>query len=285
MTTPHLESPTAVGPDHVDGVLNYLADRDQHPVSYNFTPPAGVPAQNGAYAKFTVPIHSARAIMSDLSLDKQGFAVTRQNTAVANFYDADEVRRIYYQEVERMVREFTGAVKVHVFDHNVRSRPMAKRRENGAQEPVKVAHNDYTLKSGPQRVRDLMADEADALLQNRFAVINVWRPIRGPVQESPLAVCDAQSMVQDDFVKHVLKYRDRDGEVYSVAYNPNHRWYYVPNQQKEEVLLLKCYDSDGSRARFTAHSAFEDPSSPPDAAPRESVEVRTLVFFAPEAAA
>ena len=197
----------------------------------------------------------------------------------------DEVRRVYYPEVERMVREFTGAVKVHVFDHNVRSRPMAQRHENGAQEPVKVAHNDYTLKSGPQRVRDLMADEADALLKNRFAVINVWRPIRGPVQESPLAVCDAQSMVQDDFVKHVLKYRDRDGEVYSVAFNPNHRWYYVPNQQKEEVLLLKCYDSDGRRARFTAHSAFEDPTSPPDAAPRESVEVRTLVFFAPETVA
>jgi hypothetical protein len=285
MTTPHLESPTAVGSSHVNGVLNYLADRDQHPVSYNFTPPAGVPAQTGAYAKFTVPIHSARLIMSDLSLDKHGFAVTRQNTAVANFFDPDEVRRVYYPEVERMVREFTGAVKVHVFDHNVRSRPMAQRRENGAQEPVKVAHNDYTLKSGPQRVRDLMSGEADALLKNRFAVINVWRPIRGPVQESPLAVCDAQSMVQEDFVKHVLKYRDRDGEVYSVAFNPNHRWYYVPNQQKEEVLLLKCYDSDGRRARFTAHSAFEDPTSPPDAAPRESVEVRTLFFFAPDTAA
>jgi hypothetical protein len=134
-------------------------------------------------------------------------------------------------------------------------------------------------------VRDLLPDEADALLKNRFAVINVWRPIRGPVQESPLAVCDAQSMMQEDFVKHVLKYPDRDGEVYSVAYNPNHRWYYVPNQQKEEVLLLKCYDSDGHRARFTAHSAFEDPTSPADAAPRESVEVRTLVFFAPDAAA
>ncbi len=285
MTTPSTESTAALGPDYVTGVLNYLADRDQHPVSYNFKPPPGVPARTGTYAKFTVPIHSARAILGQLSLNVQGFAVTRQNTAVENFYDADEVHRIYYPEVERMVREFTGAVKVHVFDHNVRSRPMAKRRENGAQEPVKVAHNDYTLKSGPQRVRDLMGNEAEALLKNRFAVINVWRPIRGPVQESPLAVCDARSMVQDDFVKHVLKYRDRDGEVYSVAYNPNHRWYYVPNQEKEEVLLLKCYDSDGRRARFTAHSAFEDPTSPPDAAPRESVEVRTLVFFAPDATA
>ncbi len=285
MATPSTESATAIGPDYVSGVLNYLADKDQHPVSYNFKPPPGVPARTGTYAKFTVPIHSARAIMGELSLDRQGFAVTHQNTTVENFYHADEVRRVYYPEVERMVREFTGAVKVHVFDHNVRSRPMAKRRENGVQEPVKVAHNDYTLKSGPQRVRDLMGNEAEALLKNRFAVINVWRPIRGPVQESPLAVCDARSIVQDDFVKHVLKYRDRDGEVYSVAYNPNHRWYYVPNQQKEEVLLLKCYDSDGRRARFTAHSAFEDPTSPPDAPARESVEVRTLVFFAPDATA
>ncbi|MGH7923079.1 MAG: CmcJ/NvfI family oxidoreductase [Candidatus Binatus sp.] len=285
MTTPSTENAAATSDDHVNGVLNYLADRDQHPVSYNFKPPPGVPARTGTYAKFTVPIHSARAILGQLSLDRQGFAVTHHDSAVANFYDPEEVRRVYYPEVERLVREFTGAVKVHVFDHNVRPRPMAKRRENGAQEPVKVAHNDYTLKSGPQRVRDLLLDEADALLKNRFAVINVWRPIRGPVQESPLAVCDAQSMTQDDFVRHVLKYRDREGEVYSVAYNPNHRWYYVPNQQKEEVLLLKCYDSDGRRARFTAHSAFEDPTSPPDAAARESVEVRTLVFFAPEAAA
>ncbi len=285
MTIPSTENATASSPDHVSGVLNYLADKDQHPVSYNFKPPPGVPARTATYSRFTVPIWSARAIMSELSLDRQGFAVTHQNTVVANFYDPEEVRRVYYPEVERMVREFTGAVKVHVFDHNVRSRPMAKRRENGAQEPVKVAHNDYTLKSGPQRVRDLLPDEADALLKSRFAIIDVWRPIRGPVQESPLAVCDAQSMVQDDFVKHVLKYRDRDGEVYSVAFNPNHRWYYIPNQLKEEVLLLKCYDSDGRRARFTAHSAFEDPSSPPNPPPRESVEVRTLVFFAPEAAA
>jgi hypothetical protein len=285
MTTVHTANATATGTDYVNGVLNYLADRDHHPVTYTYQPPPGTPVRSGAYAKFTIPIHSARAIMSELSLDRQGFAVTHHNTAVANFFDAEEVRRVYYPEVERLVREFTGAVKVHVFDHNVRSRPMAKRRENGAQEPIKVAHNDYTLKSGPQRVRDLLPDQADTLLQHRFAVINVWRPIRGPVQESPLAVCDAQTMVQDDFVKHVLKYRDRDGEVYSVAFNPKHRWYYIPNQQREEVLLLKCYDSDGRRARFTAHSAFEDPTSPSDAAPRESVEVRTLVFFAPDAAA
>lgn len=268
--------------EHVDAVLNYLADRGQHPVTYVYEPPAGEPSRTGEYAKHTMPIYDARAIVGDLSLDKQGFALIRQESAVQNFYDESEVRSAYYPEVERMVREFTGAVKVHVFDHNVRCRPMAKRRENKAQEPVKVAHNDYTFKSGPQRVRDLLPDQAEALLKNRFAVINVWRPIRGPVQDTPLAVCDAQSMTQEDFVKHELRYRDRSGEVYSVAYNPNHRWYYVSQQRKEEVLLLKCFDSDGRRARFTAHTAFEDPTCPPGAEPRESIEVRTLVFFSSE---
>jgi hypothetical protein len=268
--------------DHLDTVLNYLADRTSMPVTYTYHPPEGVAARTGNYAKYAVAIHNARPIVAQLSLDRNGFVVVRQQTAVSNFFDEKEVRAVYYPEVERLVKETTGAVKVQVFDHNVRNRQMAKRRENGAQEPVKVAHNDYTLKSGPQRVRDLLPDEADALLKNRFAVINVWRPISGPVQESPLAVCDAQTMVPDDFVKHVLKYRDRDGEVYSVAYNPNHKWYYLPNQEKEEVLLFKCYDSATHSARFTAHSAFEDPTSPRDAAPRESIEVRTLVFFAPE---
>jgi hypothetical protein len=179
-----------------------------------------------------------------------------------------------------LVKEATGAARVLVFDHNVRCRPMAKRGENGAREPVKFAHNDYTLKSGPQRVRDLLPEEADELLKQRFAVINVWRPIRGPVMESPLAVCDAQTMEMKDFVPSDLLYRDRTGEVYSIAFNPHHRWYYFPRMRADEALLLKCYDSaaDG-RARFTAHTAFEDPTSPPQAPARESIEARTLVFW------
>jgi hypothetical protein len=168
---------------------------------------------------------------------------------------------------------------VLVFDHNLRCRERAKQGERGIQEPVKVVHNDYTVRSGPQRVRDLLPDESDALLKNRFAVINVWRPIRGPVLDTPLAVCDAQTIARDDFVIHDLIYRDRQGEVYSVAYNPAHRWYFFPKMQPDEVMLIKCYDSDERRARFTAHCAFEDPNCPPGAPTRESIEVRTLAFF------
>ena len=265
--------------DTVSAALNYLEDRAQKPVTYMYHRAEGVP-ESGRYTGFTVPIHDARAMVAQLSLDNEGVILAHQESKVVNFYDSDEVRRVYYPEVERLVKQLTGAVKVHVFDHNVRNKAMAK-AEKGVQEPVKVAHNDYTVKSGPQRVRDLLPNEADELLKNRFAVINVWRPICGPVEENPLAVCDARTIAPQDLVIHNLMYRDRVGEVYSLVYNPEHRWFYFPHMQKNEVMLLKCYDSDEHRSRFTAHTAFDDPTSPPNAPARESIEVRTLVFFPP----
>jgi hypothetical protein len=268
--------------NHVEAALNYLVDGAESPTTYLFPPPPGAAARTGRYEKHTVPIYDGRAAGERLSLDKHGVTLTPHQTSVANFYDSNQVRAVYYPEVERLVKEVTAATRVLVFDHNVRCRPRAKQGEPGVQEPVKVVHNDYTLKSGPQRVRDLLPAEAGELLKNRFAFINVWRPIKGPVQDTPLAVCDASSMSQQDFVKHNLIYPDRIGEVYSVTFNPKHRWFYFPMMQKNEAMLIKCYDSDSTRVRFTAHTAFEDPTSPPDAAPRESIEARTIAFFAPQ---
>jgi hypothetical protein len=280
MATAIHQTPAYPNLKYVDGSLNFIDPTGEKPVNYMYQPPEGVPLSTGSYLKFTVPIYDARPLLNELSLDREGFEIVRQESKVANFFDDAEVLAVYYPEVERLVRQHTGAVKIHVFDHNVRSRAMAK-EQRGVREPVKFAHNDYTIKSGPQRVRDLLPDEAEELLKNRFAVVNVWRPIRATVEESPLAVCDGRSMTQDDFIKQNLLYRDRTGEVYAVAHNPNQHWFYFPHQRKEEVLLLKCYDSDERRLRFTAHSAFEDPTSPAGAPPRESIEVRTLVFFPP----
>jgi hypothetical protein len=266
--------------DRVQALLSYLADRSERPVAYLYEPPEGVPMRSGKNVKEPMTILNGRPVANQLTLDGQGFELVHHDTAVSNFYDDAEVKAAYYPEIERLVKEATGAKRVVVFDHNVRNGAKVTERRAGIREPVKFAHNDYTLKSGPQRVRDLLGDEAEELLKHRFAVINVWRSIAGPIQESPLAVCDAQSMKQDDFVGTDLKYQDRTGEVYSIAFNPKHQWYYFPKMRKDEALLLKCYDSatDG-RARFTAHTAFEDPTSPADAPPRESIEARTLVFF------
>jgi hypothetical protein len=153
----------------------------------------------------------------------------------------------------------------------------------GERPPAKVVHNDYSFKSVPRRVRDHLPEEADRLLENRFAEINVWRAIRGPIESSPLALCDARSLVPDDVVPCDLVYRERVGETLGFLYNPKHCWYCFPRMERNEAILLKCYDSkDDGRARFTAHTSFEDPSGPPNGAPRESIEVRALVFWAPK---
>jgi hypothetical protein len=240
-----------------------------------------VSRHTGRFAEHTVSIQNGRNAASELSLDRQGFQLTRHQTAVTDFYDRQEVERAYYPEVERLLKEATGAEKVVIFDHQVRNIELSKRGEKDAREYAKVVHNDYTAKSGPRRVRDhLPTDEADERLKNRFAEINVWRPIRGPIESSPLAVCDAQSIAPQDFVASDLIYRDKVGETYRFLYNPNHRWFYFPRLERDEVILLKCYDSmEDGRARFTAHTAFEDPTSQADAAPRESIEVRALVFW------
>jgi hypothetical protein len=275
-----MEQNTVENAASVEGLINYLELTGERPANYMYEPPAGVPVRSGRSNKHTMRVYDGREAADHLTLDGQGFAFVHHTSKVVNFYDPDEVQRVYYPEIARLVMDVTGAVRAHVFDHNVRNRTMSKAGLNGAREPIKFAHNDYTLKSGPQRVRDLLGADAEELLKHRFAEINVWRPIRGPVEESPIAVCDAQSMTLADFVATDLKYRDRTGEVYSVAFNPKHRWYYFPRMRPDEALLLKCYDSaDDGRARFTAHTGFDDPSSPLDAAPRESIEARMLVFF------
>ncbi|MCH6561549.1 MAG: methyltransferase [Myxococcales bacterium] len=264
----------------VKSTLNYLAEMSERPFYYLYEPPAGTQLRNTTGDRRTVPIHDARDLEPEPSLEREGFALARHETAVENLYHETTIRGAYYPEIEELVKRATGAVRVLAFDHNVRSATRAEQGEQGIQHPVKLVHNDYTEGSGPQRVRDLLdADEAEARLKNRFAVINVWKPLGGPVQESPLAVCDAQSIRPQDLKGTDLRYRDRTGEIYTLAFNADHRWFYYSNMGTDEAMLLKCFDSDSGRARFTAHTAFEDPTSPKDARPRESIEVRTLAFF------
>jgi hypothetical protein len=228
-----------------------------------------------------VPIYDARSVAESISLDREGFALVRQRSAVRDFYNDDEVRSTYYPEAERLIKDATGADRVFIFDHTVRKRVAGAADVRGGRprQPAWRVHVDHTAKSGPQRVRDLIPDEADELLKGPVQIINLWRPIRGPLQDAPLAVCDARTVKFDELVGSDLVYPNRVGETYSVKYNPEHRWFYVPEMTADEILLLKCFDSrtDG-RARFAPHTAFVDPTTPANAAPRESIELRTLVF-------
>jgi hypothetical protein len=166
-----------------------------------------------------------------------------------------------------------------VFDHTLRTADDAVREERKIREVVRRVHNDYTEWSGPQRVRDILPQEAEELLRRRFAIVQVWRPIRHPVESSPLAICDARSLSTDDLVVSERRYPDRIGQTYAITYNPAHRWYWFPRMQREEAFVFKTYDSQRDVARWTAHTAFEDPTSPPNARPRESIEIRTLAFL------
>ncbi|BBK29865.1 hypothetical protein EDC65_4885 [Stella humosa] len=268
----------------VTAPLNYLAHGSERPVRYNYTPPPGAVPQSGTFVAEPVPVADARPIADRFTLDRQGFALLREPTAVTDFDDAEAIRRDYFPEVEAAVRAATGADRVIAFDHNVRSAPLAQAGVP-VKEPVKRVHNDFTERSGPRRAEDELAAagiDPAILAGQRFALVNLWRPIRAPVEESPLAFCDARSIAPEDFVIADLVYPDRVGEIYQFHHRPEHRWYYFPKLAPEEALLIKCYDSatDGP-ARFTAHSAFDDPTSPPGARPRESIEVRTLVLYGP----
>ena len=179
-----------------------------------------------------------------------------------------------------MIRQATGAVKTVIFDHTIRIDEPG-REANGLREPVRYVHNDQTERSAIRRVRDhLPAEEAEQRLRKRFAIINLWRPIGGPVFTTPLAVCDASSIEAADFIPSDLVYRDKVGETFALRANSQHRWYYFPQLRPEEALLLKIYDSRTDiAARAGAHTAFDDPTTPDDAPPRRSIELRALVFF------
>ena len=264
---------------YVEAPLTFLADRSVKPESHNPPPGTGEIRRVGNFGKFPTRIHDARPIAPELSLDREGFVLTRHKTAMRDFLDGEEVKRVYYPEVEALVRRVTGAVEAKVFDHTIR---VAERHvERGVRAPVQMVHNDYTEKSGPQRIRDLYPEDAAERLRRRTIEVNVWQPIRGPVEMMPLALADAQTIAPEDLVPTDLVYRDRVGEIYYGAASPRQRWYYFPRMTAEEAIVIKCFDSakDG-RARFSLHSAFADPTSPADASPRESIEIRLFAFFA-----
>src|SRR5262245_5206259 len=158
----------------VETTLNYLAQMAERPVYYLYEPPAGVPWRNTKGDRRRTVIHDARALEAEPSLDRDGFALVGFVSATDALFAEQSIKREYYPEVERLVQRITGAARVLAFDHNVRRGSLAARDEAGVQPPVRFAHNDYTERSGPQRVRDLLGDEADARLRRRFAVINVW---------------------------------------------------------------------------------------------------------------
>jgi hypothetical protein len=270
---------SAADADVVAATVNYTVDTGEKLVNETFGPGNIHRRASGAYDARQVQIRNAR-LEPALSLDAHGFVLVRHPTAVRDFFDGDEVRTVYYAEIDRLVRQQSGAARVHIFDHTLRSGDEAEREQKLIREPVLYAHNDYTDWSAPQRVRDMLPDEADSLLAKRFAIIQVWRPIVLPVVRDPLALVDARTVSREDLLVAERRYPDRVGQTYRIAFNARHRWFYFPRMTRDEAVMFKVFDSEtDGRARYTPHTAFDDPSTPADAAPRQSIEVRCLAFF------
>ena len=278
-----MNAQTRIFPDAVAASLHFLRPMVGRPVSYQCDPPPGIPQRTGQYDGHAVAIRNARPLAAELSLDVEGFALLRAPSAFADFHDDEAIRSAYYPEVERLLGAATGAALVIAFDHNVRNAARAARGEAGLRGPVSNIHNDFTLRSGPERARRELEQrglDAGALLRRRFAIVNLWRPIGRAVEKSPLALGDARTIAEEDLVAVDLVYRDRVGETFSVKHNPAQQWHYFPRLTPDEAILIKSYESDPRTARFSPHAAFDDPTSAPGAPERESIETRALVIHA-----
>lgn len=266
----------------VETTMNYSSE-DGGPIGYYFYEPEMRENYRPAgHDRRSVRVYDGWPQADSFSADVEGFEIRPFDPSFDGFEDDDVVRRDFYPQAVDFVKRHTGARMVVVFDHTLRrKRSQDIRTQTEVQRPVVfLAHSDFTPRSGPQRVRDIMGGQADDLLSRRVAFYNVWKPLYDPVEEFPLGLCDARTVPEDDFLIMHLKYKDRDGEIYTLRYSPDHRWVYFPRMTPDRALLLKTYDSEtDGRARFMGHSAFADPSSPAQPKPRQSIEIRTMAFF------
>ena len=228
-----------------------------------------------------VRIQSMRPHVSELALERNGFVLVREPTRVTNFYDAEEVRRVYYPEVIDLVTRLNGAAKVIAFGEVARSDGT---QTGEGRRPAFGAHVDYGERTVRQFAQEVLGrEEAERWLSMRFVHMNLWRPIT-PVHRTPLAVCDASSVeradLNDSEIRGGLNDPNRPSMWgFNLSHNPRHRWYYAPRMQPDEVLVFKLFDSDANRVQWTGHTAFDDPQAAPDAPPRESIEIRTISFL------
>jgi hypothetical protein len=267
--------------DTIRANFNYIVDTGVPPVRYIDWPEMEHKAVPPQYRQYEMTVRNGRPLHETFAFDMHGFVFIDHRTQVKDFTDEAERARVYDLEVQALIKKHSGASEVRVFDHTIRVSDEEMQKAVDARPTVKSVHNDYTEASAPRRLREIVGDEeAERRLKKRWAIIQVWRPIRGKVLIDPLGICDGRSIPQQGFIRVERRYKYRTGEVYHIAHNPSHQWFYFPQMERDEALVFKVFDSDANKpSRFTAHSAFDDPATPADAPPRESIETRTFAFF------
>ena len=275
------DKPDVSTADALRAKFNYVVDTGVPPVRYIDWPEMAHMAVPPVYQLHEMNVRNGRPLRNTFDIDTHGFVFVDHTTQVKDFTSEAERKNVYDLEVQALIKKHTGAAEVLVFDHTLRVSDEKGQASINARPTVKGVHNDYTEASAPRRLRDILGDaEAERRFKKRWAIIQVWRPIRGKVMIDPLGICDGRSIPQKGFIRVERRYKDRTGEVYHIAHNPSHIWFHFPQMERNEALVFKVFDSDASKpSRFTAHSAFDDPTTPPGAPPRESIETRTFAFF------
>ena len=280
-------------PQRVVGSLNYVKRPDEPLYWYSaMDPPPGKPRTNHVLEAHEVEIENMRQLPGGTDLDVQGFELVSFDPAVEDIYDSRQRISKFDPAVVELIKRRTGAIEVRVCDAFLRGEEAQRRIPGSITAPAGQVHVDYTPDAGPAFFNTVLGADADRFRGHRFAIINVWCPITGPLKDHPLALCDARSVGPDDLMvskaysrvgKDGLRSPDGEpvvGEVYYSAFNAGHRWYYAPDMRTDEALLLKNYDSvTHGVARFSPHCAFKDPTAPVDVLPRASIEVRVLTVW------
>src|SRR5258706_793042 len=224
-------------PQSIEATLDYFIDTGAVPVTLvGDYGKSDLRTGGGNSDPHRVALRNGRLDVAKFSMARYGFRFIDHHSQCPDFYSGDEIRGVYYPEMEALIKKESGASRVVIFDHTLRTDDKNWREENKIREVVRRVHNDYTEWSAPQRVRDIMGDKAEDLLTRRFAIVQVWRPIRHPVESWPLAIADARSLAPEDMVVTERRYQKRIGQTYAITYNPDHRWDWFPPVTPDEAV-------------------------------------------------
>jgi hypothetical protein len=263
----------------VEADIDFLRPAAERLFVYAREAPHGGEAETAQFASRAVQIQDVRGGEA-LAIEENGAMLGYWPTRLRRFYDERHVQRRYYPECADIISAALGADRVIVFDHNVRRGTALQLggRVPNIGRPVHHAHTDYTPRSALARLRQEFGPRADSEV-SRYLQVNLWRPIRGPLRDAPLALCDATTVRAEDLRVVELRYPDRTGEIYYLMHDRRQRWHFASDMTVDEAWLFKNFDSAPPAAGGCApHSAFTDPRHEL-VPPRESIEVRAVAIF------
>lgn len=276
------------------GELTYIAP--ECTVAATFIAPASG-AKTAVYRSYQMPIHNGRPVQDQFTMDRNGFAIIEHRSAVRDFTDQDEVKRIYAGEVADFVKSYTGADRVaalgSVLRQSMAPDEIASRQRAALRPQAARVHDDYSVGGARKRVAEAYAEHfPDGPGYRRALFTSLWRVFSPPPQDWPLALCDYTSVGPAEGLENTLYFVDQiPDDLYAEMppgtpstsgvefhYNPAHQWWYFPGMTREEILFFKFDDTDHSVAWRTAHSAFRDQTAQATQ-PRHSIEFRSIAYF------